>query len=178
MLHVLTITAAASEPSLFEALGIDWKLLVEQAIAFAVLVFILAKFVYPALIKSIDQRREMIEAGLKEAKQSQEALEKAEAKVEQMLADARTEADEILARSHTEASTMVADAEKKAKERAERLVADARTQLDADVTKARAALKKDTMELVALATEKVIHEKLDAKKDAQLIERALTKERQ
>jgi len=162
---------------LFGALGIDWKLLVTQAIAFLVLVAILGKFVYPFLIKSIDDRRETIEKGLAEAKASQEASEKAEANIQKLLADARSEADDIIKRSHSEAAAQVAEAEEKARSRADQIVKDAHTQLEADVAKARLALKKDTAALVALATERVLHEKVDAKKDAQLIDRALETER-
>jgi F-type H+-transporting ATPase subunit b len=169
--------ASTSSPGLFEALGINWKLLVEQAIAFLILVAILAKFVYPALMKAIDDRREQIEAGLKEAKESQEALEKAEIKVNELLATARKEADDILARSHQEAATMVAEAENKAKTRAEQIVTDARAQLSTDVSKAREALKQETVKLVATATEQIIHEKLDERKDAGLIKSALKEEK-
>ena len=52
-------------------------------------------------------------------------------------------------------------------------MADARAQLDLDVSKAREALRKDTVELVALATERVVGEKLDAAKDADLVKKAL-----
>jgi len=164
-------------PSIFEALGLNWTLLIEQAIAFLILVWILGKFVYPVLIKSIDTRREQIEAGIKEAQESHAALEKAEAKVEELLAQARSEADEILARSHQEAGAMVAEAESKAQHRAEQIVTDARAQLETDVIKAREALKKDTIALVATATERVIDEKLDERKDASLITKALKQER-
>jgi F-type H+-transporting ATPase subunit b len=175
-MHVLfaaTTEAASSSPGLFQALGINVQLFVEQGIAFLLLVLVLKKFVYPALTKAIDDRRAAIEAGLKEAKESQEALEQAESKVAAMLADARKEADDILARTHQEATAVVAEAEGKAKTRAEQIVADARQQLAVDVTKAREVLKKDTIELVALATERVINEKLDPRKDAALVERAL-----
>lgn len=169
--------AKETSPGLFEALGLDAKLLVEQTIAFLILVAILAKFVYPALIKAIDARRDQIEAGMKEAKQAEEALATAEEKVSDLLAEARKEADDIIARSHTEASTMVSEAEDRAKARAEQIVADARTQLDNDVRKAREALKSETIKLVALATEKVVNEKLDDKKDATLIRGALNQEK-
>ncbi len=172
-LFASTEAAAESSPGLLQALGIDWKLFVVQGIAFLILVGVLGKFVYPALIKAIDSRREAIEAGLKEAKESQEALERAEAQVAQMLAAARKEADDILARTHQEAANSVAQAESKAKARAEQIVADARQQLEVDVAKARETLKKDTIELVALATEKVVGEKLDATKDAELVKKAL-----
>jgi F-type H+-transporting ATPase subunit b len=174
MLNVLATTeSAASNPGLLQALGIDWKLLVEQGIAFLILVFILAKFVYPALVKAIDDRRAAIELAMKEAKESQEALVNAEAQVGDMLATARKEADDILARTHQESASMIAEAENKAKQRAEQIVADARAQLAVDVTKARNALKKDTVELVALATERIIGEKLDVSKDAALVKKAL-----
>ncbi len=165
--------AASSNPGLFQALGLDWKLLVEQALAFLILVALLGKYVYPTLIKAIDDRRETIEAGLKAAETSRKDMEKAEAKIEELLAAARKDADALLKRAQQEASGVVADAEGKAKVRAERIVADAHNQLEADIIKARTALKRDTAELVALATEKIIHEKLDVKKDAGLIERAL-----
>ncbi len=167
------VIASTSSPSLFEALGWNWKLLVEQGIAFLILVWILGKFVYPALISAIDGRREQIEAGIQEAKASQEALEKAETKVEDLLVQARKDADDLLARSHQEAGAMVADAETKAKERAEQIVNDARAQLAQDVAKARELLKAETVNLVATATEHVISEKIDEKKDAQLIKNAL-----
>jgi F-type H+-transporting ATPase subunit b len=168
--------AAAGKQGLFEALGLNVQQLLINSVAFLILVAILARFVYPTLIKSIENRRSTIEAGLEEAKKSQEASEEAEKRIEALLADARKDADEIVARSHTEAMTMVADAETKAKQRAEQVVADARAQLDAEVTKARAALKKDTLKLVALATEKIVDEKLDATKDAKLIESAISAE--
>jgi F-type H+-transporting ATPase subunit b len=176
-MQILSIVAStASEESsqgLLQALGIDWKLLVTQAIAFLILVAVLAKFVYPPLMKAIDSRRDSIEAGLNEAKEAAAALEKAEAKVADMLSEARKEADDILARTHQETSAMVADAESKAKTRAEQIVEDARGQLQTDIAKAREALKAETIKLVATATESVIGEKLDDKKDSGLITKAL-----
>ena len=174
-MHLIFAAAESAEETqgLFQALGIDWKLFIEQGIAFLILVFILAKFVYPILVKTIDDRRAAIEAGLKEAKESQDALEQAQANVAEMLATARKDADEILARTQQESASLIADAESKAKTRAEQIVADARAQLSIDVAKAREALKKDTVELVALATERVVGERLDSQKDTDLISKAL-----
>ncbi|HJQ08705.1 MAG TPA: F0F1 ATP synthase subunit B [Candidatus Saccharimonadales bacterium] len=177
--EILAAATAHAEESagLFQALGIDWKLLVEQSLAFLILVLLLAKFVYPALMRAVDSRREAIEAGLREAKQSQEAAEKAEAQIAGMLESARKEADDILARTHQEAAGVLSEAEEKAKVRAEQIVADARHQLENDVRKAREALKRDTVQLVALATEKVVGEKIDGQKDAGLIKQALAQEK-
>ncbi|MGF7228478.1 MAG: F0F1 ATP synthase subunit B [Candidatus Saccharibacteria bacterium] len=176
MITVIPTTIVGSA-NLFQSLGLNWQLFIEQGLAFAILVWILGKFVYPALIKSIDARRDQIEAGLKEAQASQVALAEAEVKVTEVLEQARTDADALLARSHQEAGAMIASAEEKARERADRLIADARVQLENDVRKAREALKHDTIMLVAAATERVIGEKIDEKKDASLIKKALEQER-
>ncbi|HSX17685.1 MAG TPA: F0F1 ATP synthase subunit B [Patescibacteria group bacterium] len=173
MLQILATTESASSPGLFQALGLDPKLLITQTVAFLILVGIMAKYVYPILIKAIDDRRASIEAGLEEAKQSQEALEQAEAKVAELLEQARKDADDILARTHQESASVVADAESKAKQRAEQIITDARAQLSVDIAKAREVLKRDTVELVALATERIIGDKLDDKKDAELVKKAL-----
>ena len=176
-----TFLAAASEAAhseesagLLGALGINGKLFVTQLLAFLVLVAILGKFVYPVLVRSIDERRESIEKGLKQAKEAQQASEDAEVRVQRLLADARKEADDILARSQSEATAQVAEAEDKARKRSEQIIKDAHTQLESDVAKARVALKKDTASLVAMATERILREKIDGTKDAQLINRALS----
>lgn len=167
------ITYFAASQNLLSALGIDWFLLLEQAVAFAILLAILAKFVYPVLIRSIDARREMIEKSVEEAKKSQADADKAEERIAKLIADARKEAEEIVARSQQEANSLVAEAETKARGRADVFLKEAHDQLNADITKARAALKSDTAHLVAMATERIIREKIDPKKDASLIEGAL-----
>jgi F-type H+-transporting ATPase subunit b len=152
-------------------------LLIEQGLAFLILVAILAKFVYPTLIKAIDSRRDQIEAGLKEAKDAQAASERAQEQTGKLLEDARKEADALIARAGQEANALVADAEEKAKARAEQIVADARTQLQADISKARQELKAETVKLVAVATEQIIGEKLDTTKDAALIKKSIIQEK-
>lgn len=168
-------TTAAS-PGILDALGINIKLLIEQILAFIVLVALLSKFVFPALIRAIDKRQEALESTAKDAAEARKAVEKAESKADDILVSARKEADALLARSTEAAATAVLAAETKAKERAEQIVADARVTLDADLRKAQVLLKKEAVNLVAAATERVIGEKVDATKDAKLIENALQRE--
>lgn len=169
---------AAEEASggLLGALGIDGRLFVTQLIAFLVLLAILRKWVYPPIIRSIDKRQESLDATVKEAAEARKALEKAESKADDILVAARKEADALIARSSEASANAILAAETKAKERAEQIVADARVTLDGDLRKAQALLKKEAVSLVAAATERVIGEKVDAAKDAKLIENALKRE--
>lgn len=176
LLYLAATEAAQSQSQnsdLLSALGIDGKLLLLQSGAFLVLVFILGKFVYPHLLKAIEDRREKIEDGLKNARKADEELKKVEQKVAEIIRTARSEANDILAHSQKEATALVEEAEAKATARAEHIVSEVRAQMDNELAAARAALKKDTAELVAKATEQIIKEKIDAKKDAQLISAAL-----
>lgn len=169
-------TEQTVSPSLLEALGIDGKLLIEQSLAFLILVWLLSKFVYPVLIKAIDSRRELLDSSVAEAKKAEEAAASAEEKICDLLGQARKEADDIIAVAHKSALAASAEAEEKAKSRAERIVADAKVQLDREIVKARQLLRKETVQLVALATEKVIDEKVDSDKDIQLIETVVAKD--
>lgn len=165
--------AHASDPGLFEALGIDWKLLLLQGLAFLVLVWFLGKFVYPVLTKAIDDRQAKIDQSTKLAEQASKHAEEAEAKVQELLKEARVQADDVLATAHKEASAMLEEAEVKAKKRADHIVSDARAQLDQDVLVARQNLRSETKKLVVMATEKIVKQKIDASSDAKLIDQAL-----
>lgn len=171
-----TEAAEAASGGLLGALGIDGRLFITQLIAFLVLLAILKKWVFPPMIRAIDKRQELLDTTMKEAAAARKALEKAESKADDVLVAARKEADALLVRSNDAAAAAVQAAEIRAKERADQIVVDARATLDADVRKAQALLKKEAVTLVAAATEQVIGEKVDAAKDAKLIEKALQRE--
>lgn len=181
MIHTLQIFAATEEvvkdDSLFGALGIDWRTLVLQIIAFSILVWILGKFVYPKLIESIDKREKAIEESVAAANEAEAKAEETQKEVEKLFKQARQESTEIVDTAHKEAANMVKEAEDRAKKRAEQIVVDARAQLDQDILKARTTLRNETTELVALATEKIVREKVDPKRDKTLIETAIKEAR-
>lgn len=176
VIFAATEHAAEAKPGFFEALGINWTLLVLQTLAFLLLVAVLRKYVYPTLIKSIDDRQASIDKTARDAEATHEALEKAEIKADELMKQARDKANGIIGQSQADAATLVSEAEDRARERAEQMIDDARNQLDADIAKARLVLKQDAARLVAQATGKLLHEKVDNKRDAQLIERALKAE--
>jgi F-type H+-transporting ATPase subunit b len=172
-IYLASSEAATKDAGIFGALGIDWRLLVFQTVAFLLLLVFLRKVVYPPLVKALDERQEKIEAGLQAAKEAEENASKSQEEVEKLLKVARKEADGIIATAKSEAVANIEAAEKKAKSKAERIVAQAHEQLEQDVLAARKALRKDTIELVALATEKIAKTKLDTKADATVIESTL-----
>jgi F-type H+-transporting ATPase subunit b len=166
-------THGAEKKDLFAVLGINWKLLVLQTLAFLILVWLLKKFVYPPLLRSLDERQKTIEESVQAAKKAEEGAAKAQEDIEKRLNDARKEAGEILATAKAEAASQIEAAEAKAKIRAERMTAQAHEQLQQDIEAARKSLRKDTIELVALATEKVVQSKVNTATDQKIIETAI-----
>ena len=154
---------------IFTSLGIDGQMLLYQVVAFVILVFVLAKWVFPPLMKAVDDRQEAIEAGTKAAEAAEQKAEEAQVEVAKLLKEARTEAKDIVATAKDEANAMIADSEAKAKGRAEKIVKDAHDQLEKDVIAARKALHNDTIELVALATEKVVGKAVSKDIDKKII---------
>ena len=165
--------SAGAKSDLFTALGIDWRLLILQIIAFLILVYVLGRFVYPWLMKSVDDRQKNIELASQAAAKAQKAAEANQEQVIALLDEARKQATEIVSTAKLESSEMLTASEKKAQNIAERIVADARDQLGKDIENARKMLYNDTLDLVGLATEKIIGIKLDKKADNELIASAV-----
>lgn len=174
---ILTIMAsseaAAEESNLFTALGIDWKLLILQTVAFLILLWFLSKFVFPPLTRMLEKRDADIEAGVQAAQAAEKKADAAKTEVEKLLKEARREASEIVSTAKEEAAAAVSLADTKAKERAERTIADAKDQIDKEVLSARKALHNETIELVAQATEKVVGKTVTSQVDEKVIAAAV-----
>lgn len=166
-------TESAAGGDIFSTLGIDWRLLVLQIIAFLILVWALGKLVYPWLMKQVDERQAKIEESVKAAEDAEKKAESAQEEVAKLLKEARTEARDIVTTAKDEAAAMVADAENKAKTRADKIVKDAHEQIEKDVIAARKALHNDTIELVTLATEKIVGKTVTDSVDKNIIAAAI-----
>lgn len=158
---------------LFVALGLDWRSLLLNAVAFLVIVWLLGKYVYPVLLKTLDAKRGELEAAARSQQEASEALAKAEQSAAKIVAEARDSARELTGAAKQEAADIVKAAETRATEQAERITAQAREQLARDVEAARRELKAETARLVVAATERVTGERLDSDRDAALIQRSL-----
>ncbi|HMR73228.1 MAG TPA: F0F1 ATP synthase subunit B [Candidatus Saccharibacteria bacterium] len=166
-------SSTAPEGDMLGSLGIDVQLLILQTVAFLLLLFILTKYVFPKLNAMLDKRDKAIADSLKAASEAEKNAAKSQGEVEKLLKTARRDADEIVASAKAEAGALVDAAEKKSRERAEQIVADAEAELKSEVERARQALKKETLELVTAATEKVVGGVVSEKVDEELIRSAV-----
>lgn len=155
------------------AFNINLKSFLFQLVTFALVLLVFKRWILPPILKTLEDRRQTLEQSLENAKQTEETLAKAEVTAEGILTKARVQADGALAEAKKAAAGHIAEAEAKAAERAVLIIKDAEANLSEEREKLSQELRKELAVLVADATEKIIDEKLDPKKDMSLIERAL-----
>jgi F-type H+-transporting ATPase subunit b len=152
-------------------LGVDGKLLLAQAVNFAVLFFVLRRFAYQPMLDFLEKRANRIEQGLKDAEAAQIKLGEMEAKEKTVLAEARTEAKSIIASAEASAKQRATEHVAETEVQVKRLLADAEVKISEEKDKAMAGAKEEIGELVMLSVEKILREKIDATKDKELLEK-------
>lgn len=150
-------------------LGVDGKLLLAQAVNFAVLFWVLRRFAYKPMLDFLEKRSAKIEQGLKDAEASRAKLGEIEAKEKTVLSEARAEARAIAAAA--EESAKKRDAERLAETEAKmkHLLEEAEQKIREEKEKALASAKEEIGELVMLSVEKILREKITPQKDEQVI---------
>lgn len=167
------LTQFADSTSGLGALGIDGKALIIQLITFVLAFLALQHWAFKPIVKIMERRRETIEKGVHLGEQMKKEQAELEEKVAKSLHEARAQADGIVANAHAQARQTIQDAEDKASEKADGIIASAQDRIAQDTARARKQLEQDVVNLVSEATEAIIDEKVDAKKDAALIDKAL-----
>ncbi len=181
MLGLTLLTQLASteaeEKTGIAVLGIDPKAILLQAGTFILLYLIIRKFALKKIVTTLEQRRETIDKGVELGVEMQRQKEFFDEDFKRMQKDARVTADEIIAEANKEAGQIIKAGEESAAQKVATMLKDAEARIEREMAKARKDLQADMLALVAEATEAILEEKLDDKKDASLIQRALAKVR-
>lgn len=167
------ITQFGAEKSGIGALGVDGKQFIIQLITFVIVILILRKWAIKPILRVLQERREKIEQGVSLGEKMQKDEAEMEKKVAEALREARHEADKIISDASDRGRGIISDAEAKAKDKAEGIISNAEDRIKQDTARARKELEGELASLVADATETIVEEKIDAKKDASLIDKAL-----
>jgi len=158
---------------LLKTFGIEWKLLLAQIINFFVLFFVLKRYAYKPILKMLEDRKDKIEKGLKDAEDAQKKLVEISEKEKEILAKARKQAQEIIDKAEKVAIKNKEEIITVAKDQSERILADSAKKIEAEKALMFQEIKKQVAELVISATGKIIDEKVDSEKDKALIEKAI-----
>ncbi len=153
-------------------LGLNVQAFVIQLATFLIVLLALRQWAFKPIMKMLDERRATINSGITLGEKMRAEEAEMEKKVSDELHKARSQADKIIADAEQAARSTVQSAEDAARTRAENLVNDAKNQIELETNRQRIKLEKDLVGLVSDVSEAIIGEKVDAKKDAALIDRA------
>ena len=165
--------AEESSGGVIGTLGINWMLFVAQLVNFSVVLLVFWKWVVKPLGKTLSDRQEKIESGLKNADYMKEEKQKFEAWKSEEMNKVRTEADKILKTSGEAAEKIRAETISAAQQQAEKMIEQAKSAIEAEKGQMLKEVKSEVATLVVMASEKILKSKLDPKKDHELVEESV-----
>ena len=148
--------------------------LIIGVIAFFIVFGFLWKKALPAVRKTLEERTEAIEGGLKQAEIAQAEAAKVKADAQAQLAELRHSTADIRAKAQADGVALVEQARTDANAQKEAIIASAHTQLDADRNSAVNVLKADLGKLATELADKIVGERAqDAALQERIIDRFL-----
>jgi F-type H+-transporting ATPase subunit b len=158
---------------LLTKLGIDWRLLIAQAVNFLIVLAVLYKFLYKPLLKFLEQRRQRIEHSLQEAQRIETELKAIEVKREEVLIEAKRGAQAILKEAEVQAEKQRQETLIRVRAEAERVISEARSKLEAEQVEAMREMRREAAKLVVQAVTKVVGKLSASEIDKKLVEEAV-----
>lgn len=135
--------------------------LIGQIISFAIFTWFCMKYVWPPLIKAMEERQNKLAAGLQDAEKAQDALKSAEERAEERMKEAKGQAAALIEQANRRAAQIVDEAKDQAKSEGERLKAQAATEIEQEFNRAKEQLRSELSALIVTGAEKVLGSSVD-----------------
>jgi F-type H+-transporting ATPase subunit b len=145
--------------------------IIGQAIVFLILIWFSVKFIWPPLLKAIEDRQKKIADGLAAAERGQKELHQASGDAQAIVDEAREKALKIVDQANRRSSEIIEEARSTAISEGQRLVGDARQEVSLEQARARDALRKDVATLAVAGASRLLEREIDPKAHADLIEK-------
>ncbi len=145
-----------------------------QFVVFFILAIFTMKFVWPPLMKALDDRAKKIADGLSAADKGKEAMAAAEKQVAAELTAARDEGQKRIVDAEKRAQGIVDEAKKIASDEAARIVSAARDDAAQQLAKAREELRGQVAGLAVKGAEQILKREINASAHADLLNQLAT----
>lgn len=145
-----------------------------QALAFGVFIWFSVKFIWPPLVRAMDERIARVAEGLKAADLAKSELAAANKRVEAELANVRDEAGKRLADAERRALLMIEEARNKATETGNQIIRAAQAEAEQQAARARDALREQVAVLAVKGAEQILQREVNASVHADLLKRLKT----
>ena len=140
-----------------------------QLIVFGILVWFTMRFVWPPIVKALDERAEKVAEGLAAAERGKSDFEQAEKRVAEILAEGRTQVTDMVTNAEKRAAQIVEEAKEQAAGEAARIMAQAKADVAQEANRAREALREQVAVVAVKGAESILRSDVDASRHAQML---------
>jgi len=158
---------AAEAPS--GPLTVEGGLMVWTVVVFLLLLLVLKRFAWPAILGAVEAREQALEAQLAQATKDREEAAALLAEHKKLVAEARHQASGIVAEARAVAEKERALAIEKTKQEQDELLARARREIAAERDRAVADLRREAVDLSLAAASKLVGSRLDSETDRRIV---------
>jgi F-type H+-transporting ATPase subunit b len=144
--------------------------LVVQMVVFATLILITMKWIWPPILRAMDERQRKIAQGLAAAEEGEQQLTQARDKADAIIREARERANQIIDHAQHRANELIEQAKGSASSEGARIVAAAHQQIELDTTRAKESLRREVAGIAVGAASKLLGREIDARAHADLLE--------
>lgn len=138
-------------------------------VVFLLLLGALAKWVWPMILKAVEEREKKIQLQIEAAERANQDAQRVLAEYQQKLAAARGEAEDLVAAGRQAADKVREEILARARAEHEELIARARQEIVAEREKAVADLRREAVDLSLAAASRVLERNLDTETDRRLV---------
>lgn len=142
-----------------------------QVISFVIFAWLCMRYVWPPLVKLLDERRAEIAKGLEHADDAAKELELAKANGAALVAEAREKAQSIVAQGKQRQEVMIEEAVELASKEKARIIAEGRAEIETERNRLRQELQAEMADLVIESASKLISRNLDSEANRDLVNR-------
>ena len=146
-----------------------------QMVVFFIGCFITMKYIWPPLIKAIEERQNKIAEGLAAADKSAVARAEAQVKGKEIEAEARARATTIVSDGEKRGAMIVENAKEQAQVEADRIIANAKAEAAQEMQRARDQLRDEVAALAVAGAQQILAREVDKSVHAQLLEQLKAK---
>jgi F-type H+-transporting ATPase subunit b len=143
-------------------------------VVFFILAIFTMKFVWPPLMKALDERAERIANGLAAADRGKAEMAAAEKRIAAELAATRDESAKRIADAEKRAAAIIEEAKQQANVEAARIIEGAKADAEQQVTRAREELRGQVAALAVAGAEQILKREVNAAAHADLLDRLAT----
>ena len=133
-----------------ELFKVDFGLTIWMFVAFAILLFILAKFAWPMIMKTVDNRADLIDKGVEYAQNSKAQLDTAQQEAKKYVDEAHHKQADIIADANKMRTQIIEEARDEARKEAQKVMDSAKLSIEQSRKEAEKNLR-DEVSRYALA---------------------------